>query len=115
MSVHTSTSAQACAHAETHPGVSTHGEGQEVFPDCFICPDVSGRCEQKLQDPAPLRFQTDSHRGENMVRFRSKYLVVAIETEALAHNPPFSSYRDWDLDPHFKSSQSEAQMWTKMT
>lgn len=102
-----------CAHAETHPGVSTHGEEKEVCPDHFIYPDGSGRCEQKLQDPAPLRFETYSHRGENMVCFRSKYLVVAIETEALAHNPPFSSYRNWDLDPHFKSSQSEAQMGTK--
>lgn len=39
-----------------------------------------------------------------MVCFRSKYLVVAIETEALTHNPPFLSYHDWDLDFHFKSS-----------
>lgn len=50
-----------------------------------------------------------------MVSFRSKYLVVAIETEALAHNPSFSFYHDWDLDPRFKSNPSEAQMGTKET
>lgn len=56
MCAHTSASVQACAHVETHPGVSTHGKEKEVCPDHFICPDGSGRCEQKLQDPTPLRF-----------------------------------------------------------
>lgn len=98
-----STQAQVLKHAlmQKHTLECPHmGKGRKSFQIVLyvqMCLEGVNRSYKTLH----LRDFKHSHRGENMARFRSKYLVVAIETEALAHNPPFSSYHDWDLDPHF--------------